>query len=181
MVKVLSGRQTVPLEEVVLAQAFQLEALLNVLEKKGVINKAEVLEEIKRLQALETPRVPTWFPTLVTAFPEDRLRPRFRAARCHRRGVQSVHVLKRLGGTGMPPTPWPFRGTSPRSSRTDAMGETAGFAVSWNSTFAYCAKTLISASPSTILMSTSTPSGIVSPRSLAASSRPAIKAVRSLS
>jgi hypothetical protein len=50
MAKVLGGRHTVPLEEVVLAQAFQLEALLNVLERKGVINKADVLEEIKRLR-----------------------------------------------------------------------------------------------------------------------------------
>ena len=39
MAKVLGGRQTVPLEEVVLAQAFQLEALLNVLEQKGVISE----------------------------------------------------------------------------------------------------------------------------------------------
>jgi len=45
------GRHTVPLEEVVLAQSFQMEALLNVLEQKGVIRKAEVLEEIKRLRA----------------------------------------------------------------------------------------------------------------------------------
>ena len=51
MAKVLSGRQTVPLEEVVVAQAFQLEALLNVLERQGVIKKADVLEEIKALQA----------------------------------------------------------------------------------------------------------------------------------
>ena len=50
MVKVLSGRQTVPLEEVVLAQAFQLEALLNVLERRGVVWKAEVLGEIKQLR-----------------------------------------------------------------------------------------------------------------------------------
>jgi hypothetical protein len=55
MAKVLGGRQAVPLEEVVLAQAFQLEALLNVLDRKGVIKKAEVLEEIKRLQA-NTPK-----------------------------------------------------------------------------------------------------------------------------
>ncbi len=40
-----------PLEDVVLAQAFQLEAMINVLEQKGVIRKAEVLEEIKRLRA----------------------------------------------------------------------------------------------------------------------------------
>ena len=44
MPKARSGRQTVPLEE-----SFQLEALLNVLERKGVIRK-EVLEEIKRLK-----------------------------------------------------------------------------------------------------------------------------------
>jgi hypothetical protein len=55
MAKVLGGGQAVPLEEVVLAQAFQLEALLNVLERKGVIAKAEVLEEMKALQA-KTPK-----------------------------------------------------------------------------------------------------------------------------
>ena len=51
MAKVLGAKQTVPLEEVVLAQAFQLEALLNVLEWQGVIRKAEALEEITQLQA----------------------------------------------------------------------------------------------------------------------------------
>jgi hypothetical protein len=51
MAGVLGGRQTVPVEDVVLAKAFQLEALLNVLEQKGMIGKAEVLEEIKRLRA----------------------------------------------------------------------------------------------------------------------------------
>jgi len=49
MAKVLGGRQTVPLEEVVLAQAFQLEALLNVLERQGLLRKAEVLAEITQL------------------------------------------------------------------------------------------------------------------------------------
>ena len=51
MAKVLGGRQAVPLEEVVLAQAFQCEALLNVLERQDVIRQADVLAEIKRLQA----------------------------------------------------------------------------------------------------------------------------------
>jgi hypothetical protein len=51
MADVLGGRQTVSLEEAVLAQAFQLEALMNVLERRGIIKKATVLEEIKRLQA----------------------------------------------------------------------------------------------------------------------------------
>jgi len=56
MAKTLGGRQTVPLEEVLLAQAFQLEALLNMLERRGIIKKAAILEEIKRLQA-NTPKV----------------------------------------------------------------------------------------------------------------------------
>jgi hypothetical protein len=55
MAKILGGRQAVPLEEVVLAQAFQLEALLNVLDRKGVVRKSEVLEELKALQA-KTPK-----------------------------------------------------------------------------------------------------------------------------
>lgn len=50
MAKVLGGRQTVPVEEDVLAQAFQLEALVSVLEQRGVIMMVEVLEEIKRLK-----------------------------------------------------------------------------------------------------------------------------------
>ena len=49
MANVLGGRQTVPLEEVVLAQVFQLEALLNVLERQGVVRKAE--GRIRRLRA----------------------------------------------------------------------------------------------------------------------------------
>ncbi len=51
MAKPMSGKQVVPLEEVVLAQAFELEALLNVLERRGLITKGAVLEEIKRLRA----------------------------------------------------------------------------------------------------------------------------------
>ena len=51
MAKLLAGRQTVPLEKVVLAQAFQLEALLNVLERQAVGRKPEVLAEIKGLRA----------------------------------------------------------------------------------------------------------------------------------
>lgn len=51
MAKVQRGRQTVPLEEVVLAQTFQLEASLNVLEQKGALRKAEVLAEITQSRA----------------------------------------------------------------------------------------------------------------------------------
>ena len=55
MAKVMDGGQAVPLEDVVLAQAFQLEALMNVLERHGLLRKAEVLEEITPLQA-KTPK-----------------------------------------------------------------------------------------------------------------------------
>ena len=37
-------------EEVLLGQALELEALLNVLERKGILRKAEILEEMKRLR-----------------------------------------------------------------------------------------------------------------------------------
>ena len=46
----MEGGSAVPLEEVVLAQAFEFKALLNVLERKGVLKKTEVLEEIMRLR-----------------------------------------------------------------------------------------------------------------------------------
>jgi hypothetical protein len=55
MAKVLGGRQAVPLEAVVLAHAFQLDALLNVLDQKGVTSTADVLAEITRLK----PKTPT--------------------------------------------------------------------------------------------------------------------------
>ncbi len=50
MAKAMSGKQAVPLGEVVLAQAFEFEALLNVLERRSVLTRGEVLEEIKRLK-----------------------------------------------------------------------------------------------------------------------------------
>jgi hypothetical protein len=50
-----TGRQgAVRLEEVVMAQALELEALMDVLEKKGVLRKAEVLEEMKLKRLRET-------------------------------------------------------------------------------------------------------------------------------
>jgi hypothetical protein len=45
------GRQGLTtVEEVVLGQALELEALMNVLERKGLLSKTEVLEEMKRLR-----------------------------------------------------------------------------------------------------------------------------------
>ena len=37
-------------EEALLSQVFTLDALVNVLEKKGLISRKEIVEEIKRLQ-----------------------------------------------------------------------------------------------------------------------------------
>jgi hypothetical protein len=51
MAKSMESGSAVPLEEVVLAQAFEFEALLNVLERKGVLTQQEVLDEITRLKA----------------------------------------------------------------------------------------------------------------------------------
>jgi len=50
MAKGIGRQDMTTLEEVVLGQALELEALMNVLEKKGLLSKAEVLEEMKRLR-----------------------------------------------------------------------------------------------------------------------------------
>ncbi len=49
MAKAGGGKQAVSLEEVVLAQAFEFEALINVMERHGLITREEVLAEIKLL------------------------------------------------------------------------------------------------------------------------------------
>jgi len=50
MVKSMNPGEAVSLQEVLLAQMFESEAPLNVLERKGLLTKAEVLEEVKRLK-----------------------------------------------------------------------------------------------------------------------------------
>jgi hypothetical protein len=45
------GREdTVSVEELVLVQMFESEALVSVLERRGLITKAEVLDEVRRLK-----------------------------------------------------------------------------------------------------------------------------------
>lgn len=41
------------LKDLLLIRAFEADALLNVLEKKGIVTKAEVLEEARRLRESE--------------------------------------------------------------------------------------------------------------------------------
>ncbi len=42
-------RETVSVEDLALSNAYQLEAMINVLERKGLLTKAEVLEELRGL------------------------------------------------------------------------------------------------------------------------------------
>ena len=48
--KKLDPKEIVTIEAVILAQAIEQEALVNLLEKKGLINKKELLQEIKKLR-----------------------------------------------------------------------------------------------------------------------------------
>jgi len=50
MAKKVDQQGQTSVEEVVLGQALELEALMNVLERKGILTKAEILEEMKRLR-----------------------------------------------------------------------------------------------------------------------------------
>ena len=49
----MNGKETAPLEGALAPQPFEFEALLNVLERKGLLTKAEVLGEIRRLREKE--------------------------------------------------------------------------------------------------------------------------------
>ena len=47
----LPKEETVTIEELVVSQSYEIAALVNVLEKKGILTKAEILDEIRRLKA----------------------------------------------------------------------------------------------------------------------------------
>jgi hypothetical protein len=50
MAEKLDPKETVSFEELLMSNVYTQEALINLLEKKGVLTKAELLEEIKRLK-----------------------------------------------------------------------------------------------------------------------------------
>jgi hypothetical protein len=50
MAEKLDQKEMVSFEELLLSEVYTREALINLLEKKGLINKKELLEEIKRLR-----------------------------------------------------------------------------------------------------------------------------------
>ncbi len=50
MGKKLDQKEAVSLEEVVLTNVFTQETLINILERKGLMSKKELLEEIERIR-----------------------------------------------------------------------------------------------------------------------------------
>ena len=47
----LDQKQTVDFKELLMSEVIQSEALINILERKGIVSKAELLEEMRRVQA----------------------------------------------------------------------------------------------------------------------------------
>ena len=50
MAEELDPKETASFEELLKSNIFTQEALVNLLEKKGIINKAELLEEMRKLK-----------------------------------------------------------------------------------------------------------------------------------
>jgi hypothetical protein len=51
MAKELDPKEIVDIKELLMSEVIQSEALINLLDKKGIISKQELLEEMKRVQA----------------------------------------------------------------------------------------------------------------------------------
>ena len=51
MAEKLDQQQTVDFKELLLSEVIQSEALINLLDRKGIVSKAELLEEMKMVQA----------------------------------------------------------------------------------------------------------------------------------
>lgn len=50
MAEKLDQKQTVDFKELLMSEVIQSEALINILDRKGIISKQELLEEMKRVQ-----------------------------------------------------------------------------------------------------------------------------------
>ncbi len=53
MTKKEDTRERVPIEEVVMSNVYTQEAIINLLEKKGLLTKKEVLEEMQRIAVVD--------------------------------------------------------------------------------------------------------------------------------
>jgi hypothetical protein len=49
MSNVLGNQEIVTVEELIVSNSYELAAIFNILERKGLISKTEFLEEVKRL------------------------------------------------------------------------------------------------------------------------------------
>ena len=47
----LDERETVDIKELLLSEVIQSEALINILDRKGIVSRKELLEEIKQVNA----------------------------------------------------------------------------------------------------------------------------------
>ncbi len=54
MAEALDPKETVSFEELLMSEVLTTEALINLLDRKGLINKRELLEEIARLKKQHT-------------------------------------------------------------------------------------------------------------------------------
>ena len=50
MADILDPKEIISAEELLMSEVIQSEALINLLDKKGIISKQELLEEMKRVQ-----------------------------------------------------------------------------------------------------------------------------------
>ena len=50
MAEKLDPQEAVSLEEVVISNSFEITAMFNIMERKGLITRGEFLEELKRLK-----------------------------------------------------------------------------------------------------------------------------------
>jgi len=51
MAELLDPKEVVSFEELLMSEVIQSEALINLLDRKGIIGKMELLEEMKKVQA----------------------------------------------------------------------------------------------------------------------------------
>lgn len=59
MANILGNKETVTVEELLVSNSYELAAIFNILERKGLINKSEFMEEVKRLHKEVKPPVDT--------------------------------------------------------------------------------------------------------------------------
>jgi hypothetical protein len=52
MAEILDPKQLVDFKELLMSEVIQSEAIINLLDKKGIINKQELLEEMKKVKAM---------------------------------------------------------------------------------------------------------------------------------